>query len=53
MLLITRVCHFLNNVLIQFNTSSSAWGGGAYYGAAVGGKGMVSTAKLVVYAFAV
>ena len=39
--------------LIQFTTSSRRLDGGAYCGASVGGKCMVSKAKLVLYAFAV
>ena len=38
---------------IQFTTSSRRLDGGAYCGAPVGGKCMVSKAKLVLYAFAV
>ena len=38
---------------IQFTTSSPRLDGGAYCGAPVGGKWMVSKAKLVLYAFAV
>ena len=40
-------------VSIQFTTSSRRLDGGAYCGAPVGGKCMVSKAKLVLYAFAV
>ena len=40
-------------ILLQPTTSSHGQDGGAYCGAAVGGKCMVSTAKLVVFAFAV
>ena len=39
--------------LLQFTTSSRRLDGGAYCGAPVGGKCMVSKAKLVLYAFAV
>ena len=39
--------------MIQFTTSSRRLDGGAYCGAPVGGKCMVSKAKLVLYAFAV
>ena len=38
---------------VQFTTSSRRLDGGAYCGAPVGGKCMVSKAKLVLYAFAV
>ena len=38
---------------LQPITSSLALDGGAYYGAAVGGKCMVSIAKLVLFVFAV
>ena len=38
---------------LQFTTSSRRLDGGAYCGAPVGGKCMVSKAKLVLYAFAV
>ena len=38
---------------VQFTTSSRRLDGGAYCGALVGGKCMVSKAKLVLYAFAV
>ena len=39
--------------LVQLTTSSRRLDGGAYCGAPVGGKCMVSKAKLVLYAFAV
>ena len=39
--------------MLQFTTSSRRLDGGAYCGAPVGGKCMVSKAKLVLYAFAV
>ena len=39
--------------LVQFTTSSRRLDGGAYCEAPVGGKCMVSKAKLVLYAFAV
>ena len=39
--------------MVQFTTSSRRLDGGAYCGAPVGGKCMVSKAKLVLYAFAV
>ena len=42
-----------NLKLLQFTTSSRRLDGGAYCGAPVGGKCMVSKAKLVLYAFAV
>ena len=44
---------FVKVNLIQFTTSSRRLDGGAYCGAPVGGKCMVSKAKLVLYAFAV
>ena len=40
-------------IKVQFTTSSRRLDGGAYCGAPVGGKCMVSKAKLVLYAFAV
>ena len=40
-------------VLVQLTTSSRRLDGGAYCGARVGGKCMVSKAKMVLYAFAV
>ena len=40
-------------VVLQFTTSSRRLDGGAYCGASVGGKYMVSKAKLILYAFAV
>ena len=50
--LILMIKLFFKNV-IQFATSSRRLDGGAYCGAPVGGKCMVSKAKLVLYAFAV
>ena len=44
---------FESTVYVQFTTSSRRLDGGAYCGAPVGGKCMVSKAKLVLYAFAV
>ena len=46
----TRTCSI---AMLQFTTSSRRLDGGAYCGAPVGGKCMVSKAKLVLYAFAV
>ena len=38
---------------VQLTTSSRRQNGGAYCGATVGGKRMVSNAKLVIYEFAI
>ena len=53
MVIMKMMIKLQKSVEAQSTTSCRAQDGGAHCGAAVGGKGMVSKAKLVVYGFGV